>query len=230
MFSCQPNQEAQPTFSGSAEAVALSDQMFDAIGGKAGWCALRSLYIKANHSEPQMEIPYQSEIWRGIDVFQLVIEQQNDSFHVKGVFTAEGGRINYLDDRDTFRILTEEQLENWIFENQHNVYVLLHDLACDPNRYRVEVDEENLLAFYIDSTFLTSFGLDDQFRPYQFYRPNPDGSVSGSIFSQFGTDGGLVHSAGGHPLDSSFVYTTEIWQPSTSSMEHTFGAELFNLE
>lgn len=51
--------EAQAvSFSGEAQAIQLADQMFEAIGGKQAWCELTSLYIKAEHNEPQMTIPY----------------------------------------------------------------------------------------------------------------------------------------------------------------------------
>ena len=218
------------SFQGEEKTITLADQMFEAIGGKKAWCGLKSLYIKAEHTEPQMTIPYQSEIWRGIDQFELVIEQKNDSFHVKGVIDKHGGKIRYYDKRDTSRVLTEEQLKEWEFDHNHNIYVLLHDLACQPENYNVKIDENDRLAFYQDSVFMTSFSLDDQLRPYLFYHPNTDGTVVGSTFTHWGTDDGLVHSAGGHPLDSNFVYRTEIWQPSTNSLKATFGEEIFEIK
>lgn len=222
--------EKKPSFQGSEEAAALADSMFLAIGGKEKWCRLKSLYIKAKHTEPQMPLPYDSEIWRAIDTFELVIEQQNDSFHVKAVINTEKGIVRYYDKRDTVRLFTDEQLADWSFGHKHNVYVVLHDLACHPERYMVELDEQKRLAFYKDSVFEVSFGLDELFRPHLFYQPNPDGSVSGSVFTRWGTDEGLVHSAGGHPLDSNFIYTTEIWKPSDLSLKEEFGEALFELD
>jgi len=105
--------------------------------------------------------------------------------------------------------------------------VLLHDLAFHSENYDVQIDENDRLAFYQDSVFLTSFSLDEQLSPYLFYKPNPDGSVSGSIFTEWGTDEGLIHSSGGHPLDSNFFYKTEVWQPGTNSLKATFGEEIF---
>ncbi len=224
--SCKTPETDKASFQGNKDAVALANTMFAAIGGKEKWCELRSLYIKAEHTEPQMTIPYQSEIWRAIDRFELVIEQQNDSFHVRGVFTPQEGQINYLDDRDTFRILSAEQLEDFEYDHNHNVYVLLNDLACDPPNYRVEIDPAGMLAFYRDTTFMSSFGLDDMNRPNMFYHPLKDGNIVGSIFTHWGTDDGLVHSAGGHPLDSNFIYRTEIWQPSTQTLEEAFGVKV----
>jgi hypothetical protein len=229
-YSCKTSVSEPKSFQGEEEAVDLANQMFGAIGGMEAWCELKSLYIKAEHTEPQMSIPYQSEIWRGVDRFELVIEQQNDSFHVKGVVNELGGTIRYYDKRDTSRILTNEQLKDWKFDHNHNIYVLLHDLGCNPGNYNARIDVNGRLAFYQDSIFLTSFGLDDQLRPYLFYKPNPDGSVSGSIFNYWGTDGGLIHSAGGHPLDSNFMYRTEVWQPATTPLKEMFGEEIFDLQ
>lgn len=224
---CRQEVERTPSFDGEAAAVDLAEQMFAAIGGKEAWCALRSLYIKAEHTEPDMDAPYQSEIWRGIDTFDLVIEQQNADFHVKGVFSDERGEIRYLDERDSSRLLTPEQLASWRYDHQHNVYVLLHDLACNPQEFRVVLEPDQHLAFYRDTVLVTRFGLDQQLRPYRFYRPNGDGSVSESRFTRWGTDDGLVHSAGGHPLDSSFFYETEIWEPSKKTLQEAFGGEVY---
>lgn len=230
LISCKNQDNKAPTFQGDENAVSLAEQMFEAIGGKNNWCNLKSLYIKAEHTEPQMTIPYQSEIWRGIDKFELIIEQQNDSFHVKGVIDEQGGTIRYYDKRDTFRLLSDQQLKDWKFDHNHNVYVILHNLGCNPQDYRVELDEERKLSFYQDSVFYTSFGLDNKMRPYMFYKPNTDGTISVSRFTHWGTDEGLVHSAGGHPLDSSFMYRTEIWQPSESSLNETFGEKIFEID
>ena len=229
-ISCQDKTEEKPGFLGEEEAILRAEEMFIAIGGKEAWCRLKSLYIKAEHTEPQMSIPYQSEIWREIDEFELVIEQQNDSFHVKAVIDRDGGTIRYLDKRDTIRILDEDQLRNWEYNHDHNVYVLLHKLGCNPQDYTVELDEEGRLAFYRDTVFVTSFGLDESSRPHLFYSPSPDGKINGSRFTHWGTDGGLVHSAGGHPLDSNFVYRTKIWQPSEEPLKNVFGEEIFEIE
>ena len=162
----------QKSFQGDPAAIALADSMFDVIGGKDRWCKLKSLYIRANHTEPKMPLPYKSEIWRAIDTFELVIEQQNDSFHVKAVINDKQGVVRYYDKRDTVRIFTEEQLSDWAYGHKHNVYVLLHDLACNPELYMVEIDQEERLAFYKDTVFEVSFGLDNLKRPYLFYQPH----------------------------------------------------------
>jgi len=230
LYSCERPVKKAKTFSGEEEIVKLAEQMFKAIGGKEAWCNLKSLYIKAKHNEPQMTIPYQSEIWRDIEQFDLVIEQQNDSFHAKAVLNKLGGTIRYYDKRDTLRTLTENQLKEWEFEHEHNIYVLLHKLSCTPQKFEVKVDAEDRLAFYRDSIFYTSFELDDQLRPYKFYIPNMEGKISGSIFTHWGIDEGLVHSAGGHPMDSTFMYRTEIWKPSEKSLRSSFEESIFVVE
>ena len=228
VFSSCTTEDPVYSFEGEDSAVAQADAMFDAIGGKERWCNLRSLYIKAQHEEPQMTIPYRSEIWRAIDTFELVIEQQNDSFHVKAVITSESGVVTYLDDRDTSRVLSADQLEGWKHGHDHNVYVLLHNLACRPSAYRV-VANNGRIEFYNGMEFVTSFELDAQNRPYKFYHPDVEGKVQGSIFTRWGEDDGLVHSAGGHPLDSNFIYLTEIWKPSNLPLTEAFGAEIMEV-
>ena len=232
LISCKGPKSSQngPTFQGDDGAIQAANTMFEAIGGMKAWCELTSLYIKAEHTEPQLTMPYQSEIWRAIDQFQLVIEQQSDEMHVKGVFTEDGGTIRYYDHRDTTRVLNQEQLGGWKFSHNHNVYVLLHQLGCDPEAFRVEWEDDKRLNFYRDSDYLVGFELDTDNRPYMFFPPTEDGGITGSVFNQWGTDEGLVHSAGGHPLDSSFFYTTQSWIPSKESLIISFGEEILEIE
>ena len=233
LFSCNTSDKIlneKNSFLGEDQAIEQAKRMFEAIGGTRAWCNLKSLYIRAEHSEPQLNMPYQSEIWRAMDTFELVIEQQSDEMHVKGVFTETGGTIRYYDHRDTTRILSEEQLQGWKFSHNHNVYVLLHQLGCDPQAFRVEWEDDKRLNFYRETDYLVGFELDTENRPYLFFPPTEDGGITGSIFNQWGTDQGLVHSAGGHPLDSSFFYTTQSWIPNKESLVNAFGAEILKID
>ena len=209
------------SFVGEAQAITLADSMFAAIGGKSAWCDLQSLYIKAEHTEPPMTDPYLSEIWRSMDYFDVIIEQQNDSFHVRAEFNEGPGIVRYLDHRDTFRTLSEEQIGNWRHSNKHNVYVILHDLACDPGNYEAKMEREQL-SFYKDSVLICRFGLDKELRPHLFFAPDQNDKLNGSRFTHWGTDKGLVHSAGGFPLDSSFMYQTQEWTPSNKALRESF--------
>jgi len=229
IISCSRDKLQQLAFNGNNDAVSLATTMFESIGGAEKWCALKSLYIKAEHTEPQMDIPYQSEIWRAIDRFELVIEQQNDSFHVKGIFNSEEGTIHYLDDRDTFRVLDNEQLVDFEYDHNHNVYVLLNKLACNPADYRVEIDTSDRITFFHDTAFICSFALDELNRPFGFYPPLKDGIIAGSIFTHWATHDDLVHSASGHALDSSFFYRTEVWIPSMQSLSASFDEKIFDV-
>jgi hypothetical protein len=212
----------EPSFQGDRAAVELAEGMFDAVGGKQAWAALRALYIKAEHTEPQIPAPYQSEIWRGIDEFELRIDQGNDSFHALARVNAQGGTVTYLDDRDSTRVLSTEELAQWKFEHDHNVYVVLHRLGKHPAAFRVALEETDRLTFYEDDQLLAAFRLDDQLRPHLFYQPTHDGGLAASEFSTWGTHDGLTHSAGGGPLDGNFHYTTLEWQPSDRSFSETY--------
>ena len=211
----------EPTFQGDLAAVELAERMFAAIGGKKGWADLRALYIKAEHTEPQMSQPYQSEIWRGIDEFEMRIDQGNDSFHTVARVNARGGQVTYHH-RDTTRVLTAEELAEWEFDHNHNVYVVLHRLGKNPGTFRAVLEETDRLTFYEDDHTLTAFRLDDQLRPHLFYSPTLEGDLVASEFSRWGTHDGLTHSAGGGPLDGDFHYTTLVWEPSKRSFAQSF--------
>ncbi len=128
-----------------------------------------------------------------------------------------------------FRVLDNEQLVDFEYDHNHKVYVLLNKLACNHADYRVEIDTSDRITFFHDNTFICSFALDDLNRPFGFYHPLKDATIVGSIFTHWATDGDLVHSAGGHPLDSSFFYRTEVWIPSVETLEEAFDEEMFDV-
>lgn len=210
LISCKQEQ-SPPHFSGEPQAVEQAKKMFEAIGGLDRWAEIKGLYIKAQHTEPNIENPYQSEIWRDMENFYLVIEQQNEDFHVKGVFNNEGGKVYYMD-KDSSRTLTDEQLNSWKFSNAHNVYNVWKSIARNAGT-EVKSGEDNKLEFYQKEQLLAAFKLDSLNRPSYFYQVNQDTSVlSESHFRIWKTSNGITHPAGGGPSDGNFVYETEIWE------------------
>ena len=210
LISCKQNQSL-PHFSGEPAAIAQAEKMFEAIGGIDDWAAIKGLYIKAKHTEPQMDKPYQSEIWRDMESFYLVIEQQNEDFHRRGVFNNKEGKVYYLD-RDTSRTLSEEQLNGWKFDNAHNVYSVWKNIALHPGT-EVKIGDNNRLEFYQKAQLLAAFKLDSLNRPSYFFRVNQDTSaLSESHFRIWNSINGITHPAGGGPIDGNFAYETEIWQ------------------
>jgi hypothetical protein len=86
----------------------------------------------------------------------------------------------------------------------------------------VVLEETDRLTFYEGDHLLTAFRLDDQLRPHLFYSPTPGGKLVPSEFSKWDTHKGLVHSAGGGPLDGDFHYSTLVWEPSDRSFSESY--------
>lgn len=215
------NAQAQ-RFQGSPDAVVAAERMFRAIGGKKRWSEIRSVYVKARHTEPQLEQPYVSEIWRALDAVELRIEQRSEAFHRLARVDSEGGQVAYLDEGDRVRTLTLEQHAQWIFDHNHNVYVLLHRLGKTPAQFKVVLEDTDRLTFYEGEERLAGFRLDAQDRPHLFYQPASNGELITSRFSKWGTHNGLVHSAGGGPVDGGFEYVTLEWQASDRAFNDAY--------
>ena len=107
------------------------------------------------------------------------------------------------------------------------ILVEVHRLGKNPAAFRVVLEESDRLTFYEDDHLLAAVRLDDQLRPYLYYSPTREGKLVPSEFSKWGTHQGLVHSAGGGPLDGDFHYTTSRWEPSKRSFaaSYTFAEE-----
>ncbi|MEQ9423910.1 MAG: hypothetical protein RJQ09_05800 [Cyclobacteriaceae bacterium] len=202
------------------QAVIKADQMFEAIGGKKKWASLKSLYIKAVHTQPNLTEPYTSEIWRSIDGFKIRIEQKSDEFHKVGMFSDEGVWIRDLK-AGTVKQLDEDRLTDEKRQNELNVYVLLNRIARNES-YKPKLNGQRL-EFYLNEEFQTAFILDEYSRPSIFITKSKDGLKEFvSFFNKWGTTNGFIHSAGGGPVDGNFFYSTEIWQPSELIFEEAF--------
>lgn len=217
---------AQLNVDETKEAVKLEAKMFEAIGGVEKWANIRSLYIKATHTEPSMDKPYQSEIWRGTDEFKLRIEQQNEDFHKIGLFSEDGGWIHDLK-KNRIRKLSTENLDSERKGHIFNVYVLLKDIASS-KKYSSVINGQRL-EFYKDKAFMVAFILDDQYRPKIFITKNNGGEENISHFDLWNETNGFVHSAGGGPVNGNFHYRTEIWQPSKLPFEEAFDVKYSEL-
>ncbi|NNC95921.1 MAG: hypothetical protein HKN92_10190 [Chitinophagales bacterium] len=213
------NNKSENTFQGDKHAIEQAHIMFEAIGGLQKWCELSALYVKAKHWENDINGPYTSEIWREIDSFNVQIEQKHQTFHVRASINNTEGKVSYLDHRDTFRLLNNFDLLEWEHEHKHNVYVALHNIACSPSKYTASLDDNAILNFHHGNDLYCKVKLDDKYRPFIYFTPDYEGNLTYSIFTEWGKDGGLIHSAGGHPMDSSFIYRTEIWEPTFKSNE-----------
>jgi len=216
------------TFEGSEQARKLAEDFFQALGGKERWAKVRSLYIRAVHEQPNLEHPYQSEIWRDLDSFRLRIRQRGEEFDRLGVFNEQEGVIFYLD-RDSLRRLPPDFLAAFRRNHDFNIYVLLHRLAREPD-FRVEIAEGNRLNFLADDSLLVGFQLDERLRPVRFFTPAPDGGENASTFTRFDSSGGFLHPTAGGPDDGSFTFLTRQWTPSEREVESAFNIRCRTLQ
>lgn len=211
------------TFEGESQAIEKAETMFKALGGKEVWAKLKSLYIHAIHEEPNLEHPYKSHIWRDLDALKMRIEQRGPEFDVIGLFSEKKIEIQYLH-RDSMRWFSEDALESEHYAHEHNVYVLFKKMATTDS-ILVKLDEEGRLDFFQKDEWMCGFILDDQNRPHRFFSPNVDGTDSESLFKIWNTIEGLIHPAGGGPVDGDFEYKTQIWRPSNENIETAFDVE-----
>lgn len=223
LAACSPGGSELPLsrFTGSPEAVATADSLFLALGGKAPWAKVRSLYIRAIHEQPNLDAPYQSEIWRDLDSFCLRIRQRGEEFDRLGVFNEQEGVIFYLD-RDSLRRLPPEALAAFRRNHDFNIYVLLHRLAREDG-FRVELASDNRLNFLANDSLLVGFQMDDQHRPVRFFTPTLDGGEQSSTFTRFESSQGFLHPIAGGPDDGSLEFQTTEWTPAERPPEAAFG-------
>lgn len=191
------------------EAVKKVDLMLEAMGGKQNWAALKSVYIRAKHTEPQLELPYINEIWHSMTDLKLKIMQTDTAGRMQvRVLLVDHGWANR---KGAISDLKEEEIEYWRSWSGKNVYKIIHRLAAGDDGLVVKTGPENRLEVYDrDGNFVLWFRLDDENRP-RWFGPETD---SGTTFTGWDITDGIVRPKGGAPDDGSFQYNMLIWQPS----------------
>ncbi len=155
------------------DAVHIANQMFEAIGGKKSGLPSNVFYVRAKHEEPQLEHPYQSEIWRSVRDFKLRIEQKSPEFHRLALADTQGGHVLYFE-KDSLTQLSAERLGAFRYGHDHNVYVLWHQLASQEGyEVKLEGEGEKRVAFYREQQFLCAFELNEQKFATSVYHQKP---------------------------------------------------------
>lgn len=225
---CKPNSEPPPplaeglqlsSFTGDKANVQKAEAMFKALGGKERWANLKSLYVKANHTEPGLANPYINQIWRDIDWFKIRIEQNGEDLQRIGTFNDNGGAINFVD-QDTIRELDGYALTSWRKSHAQNFYVVLNRLAKNET-YKVE-SEGKKLNFLKDDEPFCAFELNAENLPEYFIVERRKGQEIISHFTAWDKSEGFSHPVAGGPIDGNFEFNTLEWKPQYKPFEEAF--------
>ncbi len=190
-------------------AVEKVNLMLEAMGGKQNWAALKSIYIRAKHTEPELELPYINEIWHSMTDLTLKIKQTDTAGRLQErALLIDHGWANR---KGAISDLSEKEINYWRSWSGKNIYKTLHRLATGEKDLVVKTGPENRLEVYdSEGNLVQWFRLDDENRPRWFGR-EPE---SGTTFAGWEMTDGIMRPTGGAPDDGSFEYKMLIWQPS----------------
>lgn len=206
---------------GDAKALETAERMLKAIGGRANWAALKSLYIRAIHTEAGLDKPYQNEIWRNLETRQIKIVQQNEDFHTVGYIDGDKGWI--VRGRGEPAAMSEEQLAGLLHWDRHLVYGIFRKMAAGSPGLGYRIDERGRLVVEENGEMLAAFELNEKGLPHRFYTPSRDGKKENlSIFSEWGESEGFVHPVVSEPQGEQTVYRAQEWRPGREMLEMRF--------
>lgn len=210
---------------GSEKAVKKVEEMLEAIGGRENWASLKSLYIRAIHTEEGIDKPYQNEIWRNIDTAQFKIVQRNPDFHTVGIVNGDKGWI--IRNKGEAKEMSEQQLAGLLHHNKHLLYGIFHRIAKDAPGLSFEIDEKERLVVFDGGKMLAAFEFNEKNLPYKFYTPTRDGKKENlSLFTQWDESEGFIHPEVSEPQgeQKTFFYAIE-WKPGKTLLNMKFAPE-----
>jgi len=204
---------------GDEQAIAAAKRMFDAIGGRQRWADLRGLYIRALHTQPDLDKPYVNEIWRAMDSQRLRIRQTSEDWNAELVMD---GRRAWLRGRDgQTRELPRARVKREMENHNRNIYCMLHRLAMGGGIV-LRAGRDGRLELHERNALLAAFQLDALGRPARYIVPGENGETA-SVFTRWASSEGLVHPTEGGPEDGSFHFDTRTWTPAFSDVAQAFG-------
>lgn len=131
---------AQAELKGDGEAIALSDQMIESIGGKEVWSKIRTLYVVEKSRTPTNGDGLIAEFWRDLLVPQERYSIQNENITYEKAWTSEGGwRVL----RGEFKPKSKEDVaaqEGYYWPGE--IYIMYGRLAREDETLRLEKGED----------------------------------------------------------------------------------------
>lgn len=212
----------------SGEAGKRTAKMLEALGGRGRWARLKSLYIRATHTEKAIPKPYKSEIWRNFNAVngtRLKIVQGNaDFYNERYVDGAQGWLVRGIGGEA--RELPASQLADLLRSDKYLIYRTIRKIALAPANLVLKIDERDRLAVYEDGQLIGAMELDAQNRPSKYYIPRADGTGENmTFFTQWGKTDGYVHPVVIEPQPSDAIYRIDEWKPSCKPSTAGFAPE-----
>lgn len=209
-------------------AVAQATAVLNALGGRERWASLASLYIRAVHTEPHLDAPYRSEIWRDVGVPRVRIEQQGTRrgapFHSIRLLSGAGAWSIRDGVAEPMAAAAQQALLHW---NAHLVYATLQTLARGGPDVGVQLDDAGRLVVLQDGALLGRMTLDEHDRPVVYATPALDGSGESRVrYTAWSTSAEYVHPIVSEPEGSGAIFRTEVWQPSPAPSMTSFVPEI----
>ena len=178
------------------------------LGDQDKWLMIKAIYIKAIHEEQRLDFPYYSEIKRNLSPTEVWIHQWTDEFDNIRYFNDSTGwnlRNGVRSDMDSSMY---SFLKNW---DKHLFYRTIKNLAS--KEYQAKTLNDSTYSIWDGDYFIAKIILSDKGLPYKYFTPTISGDTSLTVYTKWSETDGLVHPDVSMALDSSFVFTAEIWMP-----------------
>ncbi|WP_370089358.1 hypothetical protein [Ekhidna sp.] len=178
------------------------------MGDLEKWQNLQSLYIKAIHEEQRLDFPYYSEIKRNLSPTKVWVHQWTDEFDNIRYFNDSTGWNLRNGVRSEMDSSMYAFLKNW---DRHLFYRTIKNLAS--KEYQANDLNDSTYTIWDGDYFIAKIILSDKGLPYKYFTPTISGDTSLTVYTKWSETDGIVHPDVSMALDSSFVFTAEIWMP-----------------
>lgn len=200
--------------------------MLEALGGRDRWAAIASLYIQAVHTEPHLDRPYRSEIWRDVGTRRVRIVQQGtrdgEPFHSVRLLVGDDAWSVRDGVAQPMSDVAREALFHW---DAHLYYAALQTLARGGPGVEVRVGGDGGLVLYRGGVLVGRFILDDHHRPVEYVTPTADGEGESVVrYTEWAETEGYVYPVVSRPSTGA-VFRAEAWQPSERPSAASFSPD-----
>jgi hypothetical protein len=204
---------------GEPAAVAMAQSMLDALGGKAKWARLKSVYVRTLNFTPEQANNYVMEEWIELDAPKMISRQSSQISSVIQVLDRNDGWVIKNNDVELMSSQSITNLLKW-----HNQYLMrvLQILAEGGENREVKMNGERRFDFYENNIFVGGFKLnkDDLIESY-FTKISQD-LLNSIDFKGWREYKGMKYPLEVHSSARMAVYKTDYWDPRETTVEKAF--------
>jgi hypothetical protein len=204
---------------GDASAIKLAQSMLDAMGGKAKWARLKSVYVRTLSFTPGQANNYVLEEWIDLDVPKMLNKQSSESSSIIQILDGNDGWV--IKNKNVL-LMPSESITNMLKWHDHYMMRSLQHLAQGGENREVRMNGEKRFDLYENNKFMGGFELSSEYVIIAYFTEGSKDSQNSIFFNEWGEYKGMKYPLEIRTSSGMSLFKTDYWDPRETSADKAF--------